>query len=184
MPREVYDPKEKELEFYGKRNIKPPAPKKEVSIFARRWFMFLYGAFLTVVVVGMLLYQRGFFNNIPYFDILKKPKPDIAVKINNVEFHSDAVTLTIELENSNYTNSNNIDILKASYSLYRNKKELFNGNNYFHNIRFPIEQRIGFNIKLDRNYWEKANKLELILQFDDNLVKTNSINTRKIKNKK
>ena len=62
--------------------------------------MFLYGAFLTVVVVGMLLYQRGFFNNIPYFDISKKPKPDIAVKINNVEFHSDAVTLTIELENS------------------------------------------------------------------------------------
>ena len=84
MPREVYDPKEKELEFYGKRDIKPPAPKREVSIFARRWFMFLYGTFLTLAVVGMLLYKKGFFNNIPLFEALK-PKTDVIVKINKAQ---------------------------------------------------------------------------------------------------
>ena len=71
MPREVYDPKKPELEFYNNREIKPPAPKREVSIFARRWFMFLYGTFLTLFVIAFLLYKKGVFNNIPYFRALK-----------------------------------------------------------------------------------------------------------------
>ncbi|MDA0035888.1 hypothetical protein OFR41_12315 [Brachyspira hyodysenteriae] len=180
MPREVYDPKQKELEFYAKREVKPPAPKREVSIFARRWFMFLYGTFLTLVVIGMLLYKKGFFNNIPLFEALK-PKTDVIVKINNAEFVNDAVITTIELENSNYTNSESIETLRSYFSLYKNRKLIFTGNRPFNNIRFPVGQRIGFNLSFDKNYWKEANKLEIILQFDNNLIKTNSINTRKIK---
>ena len=60
MPREVYDPQKPELEFHANRKAKPPAPKREVSIFARRWFMFLYGTFLTVAVIGILIFGNGF----------------------------------------------------------------------------------------------------------------------------
>ncbi len=150
MPREVYDPKEKELEFYAKRKIKHPAPRKEVSIFAKKWFMFLYGTFLTLVVIGLLLYKKGFFNNIPYFDIFKT-KTNVIVKINNIDFLNGAIITTIELENSSYTNSENIEILNASYSLYRNRKLIFSGQNSFYNIRFPLGQRIGFNLNFPNN---------------------------------
>ncbi|WP_300366225.1 hypothetical protein [Brachyspira sp.] len=183
MPREVYDPKEKELEYYAKRNIRHSAPKREVTIFARRWFMFSYGAFLTIVVIGLLLYKKGFFNNIPYFDIFKT-KTDVIVKINNVDFLEESIITTIELENSNYTNSENILKLKANYSLYRNRKLIFSGNNSFYNIRFPLGQRIGFNLKFDKDYWKYANKLRVILQFDDNLIKTNEIDIRKLRRRK
>ncbi|WP_295162235.1 hypothetical protein [uncultured Brachyspira sp.] len=183
MSREVYDPKQKEHEFYADKKIKHNIVKREVSIFARRWFMFLYGTFLTIAVIGMLLYKRGFFNNLPYFDILKT-KNDIIVKINNAEFIEDAVIITIELENSDYTNSNNIERLNASFSLYKNKKLLFSGNNSFYNIRFPLGQRIGFKTHFDRNYWRQADKLEMVLYFDDNLIKTNNIDIRKLKKPK
>lgn len=180
MPREVYDPKEKELEFYGKRDIKPPAPKREVSIFARRWFMFLYGTFLTLAVVGMLLYKKGFFNNIPLFEALK-PKTDVIVKINKAQSIDDVIITTIELENSSYTNSESVEVLRTSFSLYKYRKLIFSGDRSFNNIRFPVGQRIGFELNFDKNYWKEANKLEIILRFDNNLVKTNSINTKKIK---
>ena len=130
MPREVYDPKEKELEFYGKRDIKPPAPKREVSIFARRWFMFLYGTFLTLAVVGMLLYKKGFFNNIPLFEALK-PKTDVIVKINKAQSIDDVIITTIELENSNYTNSESVEVLRTSFSLYKYRKLIFSGDRSF-----------------------------------------------------
>lgn len=181
MPREVYDPKEKELEFYYKKNIKPPAPKREVSIFARRWFMFLYGTFITLIVVGLFLYKKGFFNNIAYF---AKKTNIVEVKINNIDFSDEYIITTIELENYNYTNSENILKLNSDYSLYRNKKLVYSGNNSFYNVRFPLKQRIGFNLKFDIDYWKKSNKLKIILQFDDNLIQTNEINITKLRRRK
>ncbi|MDO6993682.1 hypothetical protein Q5M87_06625 [Brachyspira innocens] len=181
MPREVYDPKKPELEFYNNRQPKPPAPKREVSIFAKRWFMFLYGAFLTLLVIFFLLYKKGFFNDIPYFSALKTNIP-IEVKINNVEFYEDeAVVATIEVKNSNYTNSINIENLNASLSLYKNKKLIFTGNDSFYNIRFPLGQRIGFKMSFDKNYWKEANNLEVILYLDNNLITTNNIDIRRLK---
>ncbi|WP_304333623.1 hypothetical protein [Brachyspira innocens] len=181
MPREVYDPKNRELEFYNKRHTKPPAPKREVSIFARRWFMFLYGAFLTIVVIFFLLYKRGFFNDMPFFKALKSSIP-IEVKINNVEFYEDEVVVaTIEVKNSNYINSINIENLNASLSLYKNKKLIFTGNDSFYKIRFPLGQRIGFKMSFDKNYWKEANNLEVILYLDDNLITTNNIDIRRLK---
>ncbi|MEI0607392.1 hypothetical protein R4K48_10605 [Brachyspira pulli] len=181
MPREVYDPKKPELEFYNNRETKPPAPKREVSIFAKKWFMFLYGTFLTLLVIALLLYKRGFFNNIPYFSALKTSVP-IEVKINNLEYYDDeAVLVTIEVENNNYTNSINVENLKASLSLYRNKKLIFTGDDSFYDVKFPLGQRIGFKMSFDQNYWHEANKLEVILNFDTNLTTTNNIDIRHLK---
>ncbi|WP_157153586.1 hypothetical protein [Brachyspira murdochii] len=181
MSREVYDPKKPELEFYNNRQVKPPTPKREVSIFAKRWFMFLYGAFLTLLVVFFLLYKKGFFNDMPYFSALKTNKP-IEVKINNVEFYeNEAVLTTIEVQNSNYTNSINIENLTATLSLYKNKKLIFTGNDSFYDIRFPLGQRIGFKMSFDKNYWKEANNLEVILYLDNNLITTNNIDIRRLK---
>ena len=181
MPREVYDPKKPELEFYNNREIKPPAPKREVSIFARRWFMFLYGTFLTLFVIAFLLYKKGVFNNIPYFRALKTSTA-VEVKINNIEFYgNEAVIATIELENYNYTNSINIGKLNAELSLYKNKKLIFTGNDSFYDIKFPLGQRIGFKMSFDKNYWKEANRLEVILSFDNNLTTTNNIDIRRLK---
>ena len=67
------------------------------------------------------------------------------------------------------------------FSLYKNKKLVFKGNNNFYNISFPNEQRIGFKIQFDKNHWNNANKLEIILNLDDNLIFTNNINISKLK---
>ncbi len=74
MAREVYDPKKPELEFY---NVKPPhTPKmpkipRTTNIFSRRWFMLLYGGFLTVVVVLFFANRAGLFDNIEFIFIVK-----------------------------------------------------------------------------------------------------------------
>ncbi|WP_028330063.1 hypothetical protein [Brachyspira alvinipulli] len=181
MPREVYDPQKPELEFHANRKAKPPAPKREVSIFARRWFMFLYGTFLTVAVIGILLYKRGFFNDLPIFAALRV-NTAIEVKINKVEFYDDgAIITTIEVENINYTNSGSIKNLKANLSLYKNKKLIFSGNDSFYNVNFPLGQRIGFQMPFDKRYWMEANNLQVVLYIDTNLTTTNYINISKMK---
>ena len=181
MPREVYDPKKPELEFHANRRTKPPAPKREVSLFARKWFMFLYGTFLTVAVVGILLYKRGFFNDLPIFASLRA-NSIIEVKINKVEFYDDgAIITTIEVENNNYTNSNRIGNLKAALSLYKNKRLIFSGNDSFYNVNFPLGQRIGFKMPFDKRYWLEANNLEIVLYIDTNLTTTHYINISKMK---
>lgn len=180
MPREVFDPKKPELEFYNNREEKTALHKREVSIFARRWFMFLYGTFLTIIVIAFLMYKKGFFNNIPYFDMMKTQK-EVAVKINNVEFFDEAVITTIEVGNVNYTNSNNIRTLNACLSLFKRKKLIFNVEDTFYNIKFPLGQRIGFKMSFDKNYWIDADKLEIILSFDKDLTASNKIDIRKLK---
>ena len=181
MPREVYDPQKPELEFHANRKAKPPAPKREVSIFARRWFMFLYGTFLTVAVIGILLYKRGFFNDLPIFVALRVNNA-IEVKINKVEFYDDgAIITTIEVENINYTNSSSIKNLKANLSLYKNRKLIFSGNDSFYNVNFPLGQRIGFQMPFDKRYWMEANNLQVVLYVDTNLTTTNYINISKMK---
>ena len=181
MPREVYDPQKPELEFHANRKAKPPAPKREVSIFARSWFMFLYGTFLTVDVIGILLYKRGFFNDLPIFAALRVNNA-IEVKINKVEFYDDgAIITTIEVENINYTNSSSIKNLKANLSLYKNRKLIFSGNDSFYNVNFPLGQRIGFQMPFDKSYWMEANNLQVVLYVDTNLTTTNYINISKMK---
>ena len=185
MPREVYDPKRPELEFYNKdkreHRVYKPIPKVKVSPFARRKFMFLYGAFLTFFVIIFFMMKWGLLDNIPFFASLRRGNNPIEIKINNLDFYGDAVVPTIELKNINYTNDNKIYNLKVLFSLYKNKKLVFNGNNNFYNISFPNEQRIGFKIQFDKNHWNNANKLEIILNLDDNLIFTNNINISKLK---
>ena len=163
MAREVYDPKKPELEFY---NVKPPhTPKmpkipRTTNIFSRRWFMLLYGGFLTVVVVLFFANRAGLFNNID------SKNPEVVVA-------------TIEVNNFNYTNSNTIEELKASVSLYNNKKLIFTGNDKFYNVMFPVGQRIGFRMPFDKNYWKKANRMLIILDIDDNFTHSNFVRIRR-----
>ena len=153
----------------------------KVSPFAKRRFMFLYGTFLTFFVIIFFMMKWGLLDNIPFFASLRRGNNPIEIKINNLDFYGDAVVPTIELKNINYTNDNKIYNLKVLFSLYKNKKLVFNGNNNFYNISFPNEQRIGFKIQFDKNHWNNANKLEIILNLDDNLIFTNNINISKLK---
>ena len=135
MAREVYDPKKPELEFY---NIKPPhTPKmpkipRNPSIFSKRWFMLLYGSFLTIVVLFFFANRAGLLDKIEFFRKFKSP---ITTKINNIDSsNNEFVVATIEVNNFNYTNSNTIEELNASILLYNNKKLIFTGNDKFYNV--------------------------------------------------
>lgn len=179
MPREVYDPKKPELQFYGNREIRPQPPKREISIFARKWFMFIYGGFLTIFVIGLFLYRNGYLNNLSFFKTFIQP---IEIKVNSVEFYDiGAIITTIELKNNNYTNSKSIEKLQAILSLYKNKNLIYKGKNNFYNIRFPLGQRIGFKTEFDKNYWLEANILQVVLYFDTNFSITNNINISEMK---
>lgn len=187
MPREVYDPKKPELEFHNNHNrerkfYKAPV-KIKPSIFSKKSFMFLYGAFLTFFVIIFFMIRWGFLDNIPFFASLRVGNSPLEVKINNLDFYQseEFIVPTIEVKNLNYTNDININNLKVSFSLYKNKKLIFNGNDNFYNISFPAGQRIGFKIQLDKNYWDKSNKLEIVLNLDDNLIFTNNINISRLK---
>ena len=185
MPREVYDPKRPELEFYNKdkreHRTYRAQPKVKVSMFAKKRFMFLYGAFLTFFVIIFFMMRWGLLDNIPFFASLRRGQNIIEIKINDLDFYGEAVIPTIELKNINYTNDNKIDNLKVSFSLYKNKKLIFSGNNNFYNVSFPLEQRIGFKIQLDENHWDKSNRLEIILYLDNNSAFTNNINISRLK---
>lgn len=186
MPREVYDPKKPEFEFHNNRERKvyrTPIKKMKPNIFSKKSFMFLYGAFLTFFVIIFFMIRWGFLDNIPFFASLRVGNSPLEIKINNLDFYQseESVVPTIEVKNLNYTNDIIINNLKVSFSLYKNKKLIFNGKDNFYNISFPTEQRIGFRIQLDKNYWDKSNKLEIVLNLDDNLIFTNNIDIRKLK---
>jgi len=184
LPREVYDPKNPEHEFYNKRErvVYREPPKVKPSMFSKKSFMLLYGAFLSFFVIMFFMVRNGFLDNIPFFASLRVGNSHVEVKINNIDFYQTEETVipTIELKNLKYTNGN-INNLKVNYSLYKNKKLVFNGNNNFYNISFPSGQRIGFKIQFDKNHWNNANKLEIVLNLDDNLIWTNNINISKLK---
>ena len=180
MAREVYDPKKPELEFY---NVKPPhTPKmpkipRTSNVFSKRWFMLLYGGFLTIVVVLFFANRAGLFDNIEFFRKFRAP---ITSKINNIDSKNpEVVVATIEVNNFNYTNSNTIEELKASVSLYNNKKLIFTGNDKFYNVMFPVGQRIGFRMPFDKNYWKKANRMLIILDIDGNFTHSNFVRIRR-----
>lgn len=180
MAREVYDPKKPELEFY---NIKPPhTPKmpkipRNPSIFSKRWFMLLYGSFLTIVVLFFFANRAGLLDKIEFFRKFKSP---ITTKINNIDSKNpEVVVATIEVNNFNYTNSNTIEELKASVSLYNNKKLIFTGNDKFYNVMFPVGQRIGFRMPFDKNYWKEANRILIVLYIDDNCTHSNFVRIRR-----
>lgn len=185
MPREVYDPKKPELEFYNKRErrVYREPPKVKPSIFSKKKFMFFYGAFLSFFVIIFFMIRSGFLDNIPFFAALRVGNNPLEVKINNIDFYQkeEAIIPTIEVKNLKYTNEINIKNLKVNYSLYKNKKLVFNGNDNFYNISFPSGQRIGFKIQFDKTHWNNANKLEIVLNLDDNLVWTNNINISRLK---
>ena len=188
MPREVYDPKNPEHEFYNKRErtVYREPPKVKPSMFSKKSFMFLYGAFLTFFVIIFFMIKWGFFDNIPFFAALRVGSSPLEVKINNIDFYQteEAVIPTIEVKNLKYTNNINIKNMKVNYSLYknnRNRNSIFSGNDNFYNISFPSGQRIGFKIQFDKNYWNNANRLEIVLNLDDNLIWTNNINISKLK---
>ena len=184
MPREVYDPKNPEHEFYNKRErtVYREPPKVKPSMFSKKSFMLLYGAFLSFFVIMFFMVRNGFLDNIPFFASLRVGNSYVEVKINNIDFYQteEFVIPTIELKNLKYTNGN-INNLKVNYSLYKNKKLVFNENDNFYNISFPSGQRIGFKIQFDKNNWNNANKLEIVLNLDDNLIWTNNINISKLK---
>lgn len=182
--REIYDPKKPELEFYNNKKehrVYRPSSKVKPSIFSQRRFMLLYGAFLTLFVVMFFAIKRGGFDNIPFFKSLRRAQNIVEVKINNLDFYEEVAVSTIELKNINYTNDINIDNLKVNFSLYKNKKLIFKGSDNFYDVSFPPEQRIGFKIKFDKNYWNKSNRLEIILNLDENLTFTNNINISGLK---
>ena len=188
MPREVYDPKNPEHEFYNKRErtVYREPPKVKPSIFSKKKFMFFYGAFLSFFVIIFFMIRWGFLDNIPFFAALRVGSSPLEVKINNIDFYQteEAVIPTIEVKNLKYTNNINIKNMKVNYSLYknnRNKNSIFSGNDNFYNISFPSGQRIGFKIQFDKNYWNNANRLEIVLNLDDNLIWTNNINISKLK---
>ena len=184
MPREVYDPKNPEHEFYNKRErtVYREPPKVKPSMFSKKSFMLLYGAFLSFFVIMFFMVRNGFLDSVPFFASLRVGNSHVEVKINNIDFYQteEIIIPTIELKNLKYTNGN-INNLKVNYSLYKNKKLVFNGNNNFYNISFPSGQRIGFKIQFDKNHWNNANKLEIVLNLDDNLIWTNNINISKFK---
>lgn len=185
MPREVYDPKNPEHEFYNKRErtVYREPPKVKPSMFSKKKFMFLYGAFLSFFMIMFFMVRNGLLDNIPFFAALRVGNIPLEIKINNIDFYKneEAIIPTIEVKNLKYSNNININNLKVNYSLYKNKKLVFKGNNNFYNISFPIGQRIGFKIQFEKIHWNNANRLEIILNLDDNLIWTNNINISKLK---
>ena len=121
--------------------------------------------------------RAGLFDNIEFFRKFRAP---ITSKINNIDSKNpEVVVATIEVNNFNYTNSNTIEELKASVSLYNNKKLIFTGNDKFYNVMFPVGQRIGFRMPFDKNYWKKANRMLIILDIDDNFTHSNFVRIRR-----
>ena len=180
MPREVYDPKNPELEFYNEnppRSFKP-APRRPRSVMSSKWFMIIYGIFITLIVGGIFLYRYGL---LPKIDFLSKYSKPLLVKINEVEYvNENLMYATIEVKNINYTNSQMIKLLKVNWDLYYYRKHLESGYDSYTDIVFPKGQRIGFRIPIDYSHWKKSTKLKISLALDEEITILNSIATQTI----
>ncbi len=180
MPREIYDPKNPELEFYNENppRVFKPAPRRPRSIMANRWFMVIYGLFITMIVAGIFLYRYGL---LPKFDFLSKYSKPLFVKIKEVEYINDNLMYaTVEVRNVNYTNSQTIHSLKVNWDLYYYRKHLESGYDSYYNIIFPKGQRIGFKIPIDYSHWKKSTKLKIALTLDEENTIINNISTQTI----
>lgn len=179
MPREIYDPKKPELEFYNKRPPRVPKPiiKHKTSLFAKRWFVIVYGIFLTALFVYLLLLRFGIVDR-SFITKLLRSSNSIYVRINHFEIYNNSAIATFEVRNINYTNSSVIKILKTTTSIYNYKKERYRGNNDFYNVKFPSGQRIGFKVPFDYNTFQKSNRVKVVINLDDSLVYTKVFTTK------
>lgn len=177
--REVYDPKNPELEFH---NVRPPRvhkPARKKTIFATKGFMIGYGIFLTASVILISMYKNGSFKLNPFFNNLLSGNKTAEIKIQKIDYYDNTLDATIEIKNINYTNNYRVNTLKANVALYNNKNLIYKNEYVYDDVNFPKGERIGFKINLKKEDWAQSDRLSINLIFDDNINITNVIKIKK-----
>lgn len=183
-PREVYDPKNPEPEFYNNHPPRVPPPPRTKSIFATKSFIIGYGIFLTVVVISITIYTKGAFNTDSFINKIINRNKTVDVKINKIDYFDNEITSTIEVKNINYTNGYRINNFIAKVYLYEDKNLIYSNEYLYNDVLFPKNQRIGFRITFNKDIWTKSNRVLVNLILDDiinvtNIIVINNINKSK-----
>lgn len=193
MPREVFDPKNPEPEFYNankpKSNITFSTSKKprRKNILRSRAFIIGYGIFLIIVVSAITIYQKKGIGNTELSKAITKlvRRNIISIKINNLETYTDKIKTTIEIENKKYkAELDSIKELKTYTTLLSNDVVLSSNYNTYNNVMFRNRERVGYSLNFRKYLWDSSDTIDIKIIINDKDEFEKKINTRMIRLKK
>ena len=181
MP-ETFDPNDRKNEYYSlkedpnKRRYYTPYVRRK-SIFSNRMFIFGYGIFLIIAVMGITAYKNNGLHNLPIIKHFIKNKT-MLLTVENVVDSNNFVDINIKLENLTYKHSK-IDMLIADVLLYSGEDIIASNVHVFNNISFEKKSAIGFSTRFKYQNWTNSQNMFVKLYFDDKYILTDTFRIKK-----
>ncbi len=168
-PREIYDPKKPELEYYNdpnrEKNFKPR--KRIYTIFSTKRFMFGYAIFLTVAVLSIYTFQNGGIGNVM---ILSRFFGDgLKVQTTVVSQNSEQKYVFVLIKNMRYKSST-ISSLRSQVTFYNKDEVLISKEAQYNDVVFDDEQQIKFALEFDTQSIANADRYIVQTQIDDKTI--------------
>lgn len=199
MPRklEIYDPKHPEMTFYNedklcecakelrkKRALKNSKPKVQRGSFYRitssKPFMLAYGAFITIVALGIMAYQNGYFANSRLVKMLSGDEADKIISLTQkdsleipgiksrceMQKQGDSVFIEFTLYNESFEAEKikdadvNIRLMQGDSVVQRG------GMSFSENTSYPVGSSLPFNFVFSKKSALAAESLDIQYKID------------------